>query len=79
MFPVPSRPSLTPTFLVFVIINFIAFLRSLTVNPDLAISVFVCGFEECSCLVVSQISALLGKALQYIPEERTMCCREASL
>lgn len=43
---------------------------SLTVNSDLAISIFVCSFEEWFCLSISQISAILGKALQYEPEEK---------
>lgn len=55
------------------------FLHSLTVNADLAISIFVCGFEECFCLSVSQISAFLGKALQYKPENSTGCCRKGTL
>lgn len=41
---------------------------SLTINANLAVSVFVCGFEEGFCLTVSQISAVLGKAPQYEPE-----------
>lgn len=45
------------------------FLLSLTVDADLAVPIFVCGVEECCCLSVSQISALLRKALQYKPEK----------
>lgn len=48
-------------------------LRSLTINADLAVSIFVCSFEECFCLVVSQISALLGKAFQNVPGQKNRC------
>lgn len=41
--------------------------NSRTINPDLSISVFVCGFKKRFCLVVSQISTLLGKPFQNIP------------
>lgn len=40
---------------------------SRTINPDLSISVFVCSFKKCFCLVISQISTLLGKSFQNIP------------
>lgn len=43
---------------------------SLTINANLSVSIFVCGFKECFCLIISQISTLLRKALQNIPEEK---------
>lgn len=66
----------------FLILHFIIVCNvicSLTINADLAVSIFVCGVEECFCLRVSQISAILGKTLQYKPEKSTGCCRERSL
>lgn len=43
---------------------------SLTINTNLSVSIFVCSFKECFCLIISQISTLLRKALQNIPEEK---------
>lgn len=43
------------------------YLHTRTINPNLSISVFVRSFEEGFCLVVSQISTLLGKPLQNVP------------
>lgn len=49
---------------------------SFTINADLAISIFVCSFEKCFCFIISQISALLRKALQNIPKKNTGCRRD---
>lgn len=51
---------------------------SRTINPNLSISILVCSFEEGFCLVVSQISTLLGKSFQNIPAEREGVCTEES-
>lgn len=40
---------------------------SLTVNSDLSVSIFVCSFEECFCLIVCEVSSFLGKALENVP------------
>lgn len=49
---------------------------SLTINPNLAVSILVCSFEERFRLVVCQISSLLGKALENVPVEHTRGRRE---
>lgn len=51
---------------------------SLTINSDLAVSIFVCSLEERFRLIVCEISSLLGKALENIPVDhtnRTRVCR----
>lgn len=40
---------------------------SRTINPNLSISILVCSFKEGFCLVISQISTLLGKSFQNVP------------
>lgn len=42
----------------------------LTINSDLAVSIFVCSFEERFCLVVREISSFFGKALEDVPAKR---------
>lgn len=40
---------------------------SRTINPNLSVSILVCSFKEGFCLVISQISTLLGKSFQNVP------------
>lgn len=50
----------------------------LTIDADLSISIFVCSLEECFCLSISQISTILGEALQYKPEKSAGCINTQS-
>lgn len=60
-----------PSVVVVLIQHKLAQSSSLTINSDLAVSIFVCSFEERFRLIVREISSLLGKALENVPVDHT--------